>query len=132
MRGLGIAVIVAALVAAGSAQSETLTPVTREMLAALKLPESVLGGLDAELAVPQSWIDGAKKEGTVKVRFTSAESQFANYIRLFKARYPGIEVEYFRGIGPQRAVQPLVAFKRGTYLSDVVSSFETLEQDYRD
>ena len=132
MRGSRIALTVAAMVVAGSAQSETLTPVTREMLTALKLPESVLGGLDAELAVPQSWIDGAKKEGTVKVRFTSAESQFANYIRLFKARYPGIEVEYFRGIGPQRAVQPLVAFKRGTYLSDVVSSFETLEKDYRD
>jgi iron(III) transport system substrate-binding protein len=125
-------IALAALVVAAPAQAATPTPVTREMLTALKLPESVLDGLDAELAVPQSWIDGAKKEGTIKVRFTSAESQFANYIRLFKARYPGVDVEYFRGIGPQRAVQPLVAFKRGTYLSDVVSSFETLEKDYRE
>jgi ABC-type Fe3+ transport system substrate-binding protein len=43
-----------------------------------------------------------------------------------------VQVEYFRGLGPQRAVQPLVAFKRGTYVADVVSSFETLEKDYRD
>ena len=132
MQGMKIAVAIAALAVTAPAVAETLTPVTREMLAALKLPESSLDGLDAELSVPQSWIDGAKKEGAVKVRLTSAEPQFENYLRLYKARYPGVEVEYFRGIGPQRAVQPLVAFKRGTYVTDVVSSFETLEKDYRD
>jgi iron(III) transport system substrate-binding protein len=127
-----IALTAAALVATAPAFAETLTPVTREMLAALKVPESALEGLDAELKVPQAWIDGAKKEGAVKVRLTSPEPAFANYLRLYQARYPGVEVEYFRGLGAQRAVQPLVAFKRGTYVTDVVSSFETLEKDYRD
>ena len=121
-----------AAMSAAAARADSMTPVTREMLAALKLPDSALDGLDAELAVPQAWVDGAKRDGAIKVRLTSAEPQFAAYLRLFKARYPGVEIEYFRGLGPQRAVQPLVAFKRGTYVTDVVSSFETLEKDYRE
>jgi iron(III) transport system substrate-binding protein len=111
--------------------AETLTRETQKLLADLKLDASVLSGLDAELAVPQSWIDGAKKEGAVKVRFPAEEKRFADVIAVFRARYPGIEVEYSRGTGQQRAAAPLIAFKRGTFLADVAANWDAMESEYR-
>jgi iron(III) transport system substrate-binding protein len=124
-------IAVANLAVAPAAPAETLTNETRKLLKDLKLGEDVLDGLDAELAVPQAWIDGAKKEGVVKVRLPLEIQRFAGMAELFKARYPGIEVEYTRGTGPARAQQPLITFKRGTYLADVLSSWDPMEQEYR-
>jgi iron(III) transport system substrate-binding protein len=123
------ALALAAVVPAASAQ--TITAETRKLLADLKLGPEVLAGLDAELAVPQAWIDGAKKEGTLKVRFPSEEKRFYEMAEVFKARYPGIEIEYTRGTGQARATAPLIAFKRGTYLADVLTSWDPMEDEYR-
>jgi iron(III) transport system substrate-binding protein len=117
--------------AAVPADAETLTPATKDLLKNLKLNESILDGLDNELAVPQAWIDGSKKEGALKVRLTMHASHFEKVRKVFEARYPWIKVEYSRGIGQARALGPLLAFKRGTYVTDVVSSFEPLEEEYR-
>ena len=116
------------LVLPAAAQSQT--DATKEMLKALKLDASVLKGLDDELKVPQAWIDGAKKEGTVRVRLTMHASRFEPVRKVFEARYPFIKIEYSRGIGQARALGPLLAFKRGTYVTDIVSSFEALHDQY--
>jgi iron(III) transport system substrate-binding protein len=119
-----------ALAAALPAHAENTTKATEALLAEAKLDASVLAGLDQELAVPQAMIDGAKKEGLLRVRLTMAEKLFDKVWRVFAARYPGIKYEYVRGIGPERAVVPLVAFKEGRIVSDVVGSFDVLLDEY--
>ena len=126
-----LAALAAVALAPAVASAQTMTAETRKLLADLKLGSEVLAGLDAELAVPQAWIDGAKKEGTLKVRFPSEEKRFAEMAEVFKARYPGIEIEYTRGTGQARATAPLIAFKRGTYLADVLTSWDPMEDEYR-
>jgi iron(III) transport system substrate-binding protein len=117
-------------VAVAPAAADSLTAASKEMLKDLKLQESILDGLDQELAVPQAWIDGSKKEGAVGVRLTMHPSRFEKVRKVFEARYPWIKVEFTRGIGQARALGPLLAFKRGTYVTDVVSSFEVLGEEY--
>ena len=121
---------VATSLAAGAANAENLTKATQDLLAEAKLDAGIMAGLDRELAVPQAMIDGAKKEGLIKIRLTVAEKLFDKVWKVFAARYPGISYEYVRGIGPERAVVALVAFKRGTYVSDVVGSFDVLLDEY--
>jgi len=82
--------------------------------------------------VPQAWIDGAKKEGALTVRFTAEEPRFATVIKVFEARYPGIAVEYIRGTGRARAAAPLIAFKSGKYLGDVIANWDAMEAQYRE
>jgi iron(III) transport system substrate-binding protein len=125
-----IALAVAALFLAPLANAQNMTDATRKLLQEAKLEPSILSGLDQELAVPQAMIDGAKKEGLLRVRLTVAERLFDKVWQVFAARYPGIKYEYVRGIGPERAVVALVAFKRGTIISDVVGSFDVLLDEY--
>lgn len=112
--------------------AQTMTPETKKMLEALNLKPDILAGLDEDLAVPQAWIDGAKKEGVVRVRLTMTEQRFAKVAKVFKARYPDIDVSYTRGVGRARATGPLLAYKRGTFVTDVHSSFDALEDKYRE
>jgi iron(III) transport system substrate-binding protein len=112
------------------AGAESLTDASKEMLKELKLDAAILGGLDQELKIPQAWIDGSKKEGQLRVRLTMHASRFENVRKVFEARYPWIKLEYSRGIGQARALGPLLAFKRGTYVTDIVSSFEALSDQY--
>jgi len=125
-----VALATAVLFASPFAQAENMTKATEALLAEAKLDRSILAGLDQELAVPQAMIDGAKKEGLLRVRLTVAEKLFDKVWQVFAARYPGIKYEYVRGIGPERAVVALVAFKRGTIISDVVGSFDVLLDEY--
>lgn len=125
-----VALAFAASFAAGALHAENMTKATQELLSEAKLDASIMAGLDHELAVPQAMIDGAKKEGMLRVRLTVGEKLFDKVWKVFAARYPGINYEYVRGIGPERAVVALVAFKRGTYVSDVVGSFDVLLDEY--
>jgi iron(III) transport system substrate-binding protein len=128
-RILSIAAAVAALSAPVTAQP--LTAETHKLLAAMKLDASVLAGLDRELAVPAAWVEAAKREGSVKVRMTLSDKEFDLVRPLFEARYPGVKIEYTLGIGRERSVAPLLAFQRGTILSDVLFAIDPQEEDYR-
>jgi iron(III) transport system substrate-binding protein len=123
--------VLSAIVGAHSVGAESLTDATREMLKELKLDAKVLDGLDKELAVPSAWVEGAKKEAALSVRLTMHESRFEKVRKVFQARYPWIKVEYSRGIGQARALGPLLAFRRGNYVTDIVSSFEALHDQYQ-
>ncbi len=83
-----------------------------------------MAGLDKELAVPDSMVAAAKKEGKVSVRLQMSDQEFAKVFAVFAARYPGIESEYARGVGRARTVAPLMAYEKGTVLSDVLSAYE--------
>ena len=110
--------------------AENLTAETRKMLADAKLPVTVMDGLDAELAVPAAMVAGAKKEGKVRVQLQMSEQEFVATTKLFKARYPGIELEYIRGIGAQ-TMKVLVAYKTGTVIADVIAAYDSRLDEFR-
>lgn len=106
-------------ITAGAAE---LTKETQNMLKALKMDASVLDGLEKELAVPQAWIDGAKKEGAVKIWTTYRRKPWSKMERVFEARYPFIKVNHDRvNNTARRVVRPLTAFKTGRVLTDVIT-----------
>lgn len=115
---------------APSAFSENLTSETRKLLAAGHLPESVMVGLDKELAVPDSLVAAAKKEGRVRVQLQMSEREFAATSRVFSARYPGIKLDYLRGIGAQTQ-KALVAYKTGNPITDVIAAYDSQVEEFR-
>ena len=127
---MGATVLLFAAVPMAQATAQNLTDASKEMLKALKLDVSALSGLDDELKIPQAWLDGARKEGKVSVRMTMHAARFEKTRKVFEARYPGIKVEYSRGIGQARALGPLLAYRRGNFVTDIVSSFEPLHDQY--
>lgn len=129
-RALGIGAAVLCAIAL-PARAENLTPEIQKILTEEKLDPAIMKGLDQELAVPPALVEAAKKEGKVQIRLQMSEQEFAGMSKTFSARYPGIELNYTRGIGRERAIAPLVAFQAGNYIADVVAGYDTNYEDYR-
>lgn len=124
MMGIAASALTASLLFSTAVAADNLTSVTKKYLQNLKLSEEIMSGLDQDLAVPQEWIDGALKEGTVKVIGTWNTKEFSVLNAPFAERYPKIKVVYGEaGTMNARAVAPLVAFKQGQYLTDVITGF---------
>jgi iron(III) transport system substrate-binding protein len=129
--------LVAAAVAVGggwatAATAADLPKASMEMLKTAKLEASALSGIEKELAVPQAWIDGSKKEDTLKFRFNMSPGNYKKVVAPFLERYPWVKIEYTRGVGAGRAVKPLAAFKTGRYVADIVGAFGSSMQSYMD
>jgi iron(III) transport system substrate-binding protein len=116
---------------ASGAQADNVTPEVQKYLAAEKLDPKIMEGLDKELTLPPGLLEAAKKEGSIKIRLQMSDPEFAGLEKAFKARYPGISIEYTRGIGRERAIAPLIAFKAGNYVTDIVTAYESAIEDYR-
>ena len=102
-------------------------------LKAANLPADVMDGLDQELAVPKPWLDGAAQEATVTVIGEWDQRQFATVNAPFAERYPQIKVVYNVAKSMnERAVAPLVAFKEGQYLTDIIIGFGGAAPDFKD
>jgi iron(III) transport system substrate-binding protein len=91
------------------------------MLKKLKLDPSTLANIDKELEVPKTWLDGARKEGKLRVFSTFDPGQFTALARPFKERYPFIETEYSRASHEDRAVRTLVAYKNKRIVTDIIT-----------
>jgi iron(III) transport system substrate-binding protein len=115
---------------AGPAAALDLPDATLQVLKDLRLDESALAGLDRELAVPQAWIDGARKEGTFRIGGSWDPVQFRTMTASFMARYPFVKPNYARGNFAARAFKPLLAFQDGRYISDVVTGIGGAMQKY--
>ncbi len=110
-----------AILAAGAAQAAELPKATQAIMKKKNLPADVLNGLDAELKVPPAWIAGAKKEGSLTVGATWDSEQFDVLSSPFRERYPFIKITYFRASRFDRVIKPLMAFKQGRVLADVLT-----------
>lgn len=108
---------------ASLAAADDLPAATEKILADAKLSPALLDGVGRELAVPQAWLDGARKEGTVKFSSTFSPAEFKRLSAPFLARYPFIKVEYDKATAQQREMTMLVAYQSGRYLADVISSY---------
>ena len=106
-------------------------PTVQKILQEHRLDASLLKGLDKELSVPEDWSKGAKKEGTVRVRLSLNEDQFVPIAKAFNERYPGVTATYTKAVGRNRAVSPLVAFKAGTYTTDIAYGFMGAYHEYK-
>jgi iron(III) transport system substrate-binding protein len=114
-------VVAMALAWSAPSLAADLPDATRTILSDLKLNESILAGLDRELTVPDGWVEGAKKEGAFRITGSWDPSQFRAMTAPFVARYPFVKPSYTRGSFNDRAIRPLMAFKEGRYIADIVS-----------
>ncbi|MGE0651008.1 MAG: ABC transporter substrate-binding protein [Alphaproteobacteria bacterium] len=123
-----LALTLAALVAGAglglfsyAAAAADLPKATQAIMKKTGLPADVLAGLDAELQMPQKWIDGAKKEGQLIVGGTWDADQFDKLVAPFQERYPFVKFHYARATRHDRVIKPLLAFKSGRVVTDVLS-----------
>ena len=86
----------------GAAQ---LPKTTQKALAELKLNASMLEELDAELAVPKAWLDGAAKEKEVVILGTWDDKQFPTMTAAFRERYPFVKLNYHRAATASRGMR---------------------------
>jgi iron(III) transport system substrate-binding protein len=94
---------------------------TEEMLKKLKLDASVLSNIDKELEVPKAWLDGARKEGKLRIYHTVDPPQAEVMFRPFKERFPFISIEYSRASHEDRAIRTLIAFKNKRIVTDILT-----------
>ena len=105
---------------------------SKKYLKDMKLSEDVLADIEQDLAVPKEWMAGALREGTVKVIGEWDQKQFAIMNAPFAERYPGIKVVHNQASTMNaRAVAPLVAFKQGQYITDIVTGFGGAVPDFK-
>ena len=78
---------------------------SEEMLKKLKLESAILTNIDKELEVPKAWLDGARKEGKLRIYSTFDPEQVEVLSRPFKERYPYINIEYSRASHEDRAIR---------------------------
>lgn len=133
-RILAAAAVVAPLAAipfvAGAAD---LPASTQKMLKALKFDESILSGLDNELAVPQAWIDAARKEGEVRIYTTTRNKRWKKIGDILAERYPFIKFSHSSVRGATRRwVRPLAAYQEGRVVVDVIMDLSGNVFQYRD
>jgi ABC-type Fe3+ transport system substrate-binding protein len=99
-----------------------LPKATQKAMTDLGLDSGLLTGLDAELAVPQAWVDGARQEKDVIVSGTWEPREFRDMTAAFRERYPFINLRYERAGTAGRGMQVLVALNEGRVLVDVMTA----------
>ncbi len=129
---LAAAAVGAVVFAVPAALSAELPKSTQAILKKLEQKPELLSGLDEELTVPQGWIDGAKKEGVVRILGTWDPKQFGIMNAPFRERFPTVKIEYSRANFNARALRTLIAFKEGRYITDIVTGFGGSEQHFRE
>jgi ABC-type Fe3+ transport system substrate-binding protein len=120
-RTIAVAVLALALSTSSSIAAE-LPKSTQKALADLKF-DAPLEGLDAELAVPDAWIEGAKQNKDLIVSGTWEAREFQAMTAPFRERYPFINLRYDRSGTSERGMQVLVALGQGRVLVDVITGF---------
>jgi ABC-type Fe3+ transport system substrate-binding protein len=129
-KALGRALLVFLTAGSGWAQAEDLPKSTKALLAKLNQTRAVLDGLDQELAVPPAWIDKARQNPVVKATGSDDLALYAEMIKPFQERYPFIKLQYSTGSANERVIKPLVAYRTGRPVADVVFSMDGSGVDY--
>lgn len=131
MRMLAWSALGAGFVSGPLAAAE-LPQATQKIMEQTKLPASVLNGLDKELEMPAEWLAAAKKEKQLRIGGTWDPGQFNAFIRPFRERYPFLEVRYSRGTRFDRVTKPIIAYKTGRILMDVISGIGAEYQIFKE
>jgi ABC-type Fe3+ transport system substrate-binding protein len=129
LRALAMACAVTGAMAS-HASAET-PPSAAALIAALKLGPEVTAGWEAEQAVPQAWLDGARKEGKLRINGSWEGSVFREMTKPFSERYPFVRINYSRGSHDTRVRAALIAFGEGRYIADVVTGIDSEINEFR-
>jgi iron(III) transport system substrate-binding protein len=126
------AVVGVALIAGGTATAETPKS-TQRMLEELKLVgDPLVANLDEEASnAPQAIVDGAKKEGALDISGSINDEEFRKLIAPFKERFPFVNVRYFSGDQNSRNIKPLVAYRSGKVLVDIIEGLGVNLSEYK-
>ncbi len=126
-----VALVAVVAVASPIARADT-PPSAKKLIADLKLGPEVTKGWEDEQVVPQTWIDGAKKEGKLKINGSWEPNAFQRMIKPFNERYPFIKINYSRGSNVTRVQGALIAFGEGRYIADVVTGIDSQLNQFRE
>ncbi|OSP54882.1 hypothetical protein BV911_10460 [Pseudoruegeria sp. SK021] len=126
----------AALVVLAGSVAADLTPEARTYLSDGDVDAAIIdqaaAATDAELDIPQDWIDQAAAEGPIDFSTNDTPEHVAAWLPIFQARYPQIDIVATETSGAARAVQPLLAYKSGNLVRHVLVSFEGSLPDFID
>lgn len=124
----------AALLALTAAASAEMTEEARAFLSENGIDAALIDqaaeATATELDVPAEWLERAAEEGAIDFSTNDAAGHVAEWLPVFNARYPEIEVIATETSGAARAVQPLLAYKAGQPVRHIVVSFEGSLPDY--
>jgi iron(III) transport system substrate-binding protein len=80
---------------------------------------------EAEHKAPAAWIAGAKKSGKLRISGSTRAKDFGPMAAPFRERYPFIKIDYTRGSRNTRVLKPLIAFREGRIITDIVTGINT-------
>jgi len=120
--GIPATVTALALIFCGAAGATDLPKSMQKVMTQMKLDASLMDGLDAELAIPQAWLDAAAKEKEVIIVGTWPNAQFRTMTEPFRERYPNIKLNYSRSGTAARGLNVVIALREGRVIADVLTS----------
>ena len=82
--------------------------------------------------MPAAWLTGAEEGGAPQGDRHLGRRPVPALIAPFLERYPEVKVSYIRAGRQDRAVKPLMAFKEGRYLADMISGLSNAYFAFRD
>jgi iron(III) transport system substrate-binding protein len=127
------AIVCAGLMVGGATAGE-LPKATQQMLKELKFSpdDKIFANMDEEASsTPAAIVDAANKEGLLNISGSFNEILFRKVIAPFKERYPKITVKYFSGDQNARNIKPLIAYRNGTVLVDIIEGLGVNLSDYK-
>jgi ABC-type Fe3+ transport system substrate-binding protein len=127
---LGSAPFVLLVAGATLALADDLPKATQSVLAKLNQKPEILNGFDKELAVPSDWVEKARQNPTIKVSGSDDVPLYMQLIKPFQERYPFIKLQYDTGSSNERVIKPLIAYRTGRSIADVVFSMDGSSAEY--
>ncbi len=114
--------LTAVLLAGTAATAGELPKSTQMMVKALKLEgKPFLKGMDEEAGdAPADLVAAAKKEGTLTISGSIDADEFRKMSAPLLERYPFLKITYNSADTFARNIKPLIAFKEGRILADIV------------
>ena len=104
---LGAALAATALFSMSALAADLPKP-TQELLAKLKLPDSMLDGIEDELKVPDAWVKAAEKEGAARINGSWSRKEGEQMNKVFHARFPKVKIKMiYAGSYNERAIKSL-------------------------
>ena len=131
MASAALCVVLTVGVAANAAD---LPKSTQQMLKELKFSpdDKLFANMDQEASsAPAAMVDAANKEGILNISGSINEDEFRKLVAPFKERFPKITVKYFSGDQNSRNIKPLLAYKSGTILVDIIEGLGVNLADYK-
>ena len=124
--------LVGAAMTAGVAIAADLPKSTQDMIKALKLDGKLVEGINEEVnAIPASIVEAAKKEGELVISGSIDNDEFRKMSEPFRTRYPFIKVRYNSADQFARNVRPLIAYKEGRVLADIIEGLGVNLSQYK-